>query len=120
LTGRQVDFLLPHGVGIPACDRIEAKAIETALEGSKPTVLAIQSRIGKCGAGNGPIDLATACLSMQQKRIPANRNFEHPLDGCSLSLHTNPIENASIQHALSCSYTYGGQTAAVVLSQYVE
>ncbi len=118
LKGNQIDLVFPHGMGIPACDAVEARAIDAALEGNHPLVLATQSRIGNCGAGNGPVDIITGCLAMQQGRVPANRNCEHPADGCPLVLHTEALEKASIQHILSCSYTYGGQTAAVTVSRY--
>ncbi|MEA3225324.1 MAG: hypothetical protein U9Q07_05180, partial [Planctomycetota bacterium] len=59
--------------------------------------------------------VAAAC-AMTEGKIPAAKNCDRKADGCNLNIAGEPRET-NIRYALSCSYTYGGQTAAVVLKK---
>ncbi len=51
---------------------------------------------------------------MTNGKIPASKNCNTKADGCNLNIVKGP-KQTKIRYALSCSYTYGGQTAAIVL-----
>ncbi|MBN2210702.1 MAG: beta-ketoacyl-[acyl-carrier-protein] synthase family protein [Sedimentisphaerales bacterium] len=118
LQPKDIDLLTAHGLGLPDCDRAETQAIRTVFgdHTSKMPVMALKSRIGNCGAGASAIDLATTILALDKKIIPANLNCDDRIDEALLA----PTKNldATIENALVNSYTFGGQTAAMVISKY--
>ena len=113
---KDLGLVIPHGTGIAADDLAEAKAIQAALgdAAAKTAVWPTKSMLSNTGAASGAIDLVAAVCAMANGRIPAAKNCDRKADGCNLNIVKQPQET-DIRYALCCSYTYGGQTAAVVL-----
>ena len=113
-----LDLIIPHGTGIPADDLAEAKAIQAALgeAAAKTTVWPTKSMLSNTGAACGAVDVIAAICAMTENKIPAAKNCDKKADGCNLNI-TNQPQEKKIRYALSCSYTYGGQTAAIVLKK---
>jgi 3-oxoacyl-[acyl-carrier-protein] synthase II len=111
-----LDLIIPHGTGIPSDDLAEAKAIEAALGKSarEIPVWPTKSMLSNTGAASGAIDVIAAVCAMKEGKIPAAKNCDKKADGCNLNIVKQPLQKR-IRYALCCSYTYGGQTAAVVL-----
>ena len=122
LTQDEIQLLIPHGEAIAGHDYSEAVAIGKVFADriGDLSILAVKSRIGNCGAGSGAIDLATAALVLRENKIPPNLNCPHPLqvDGLNLagSLGRQGGQ-AKLNNVMSSCYTYGGQTAAMVISR---
>ena len=114
----ELDLIIPHGTGIPADDLAEAKAIRAALgrAAAKVPVWPTKSMLSNTGAAAGAVDVIAAVCAMSEGKIPAARNCDKKAEGCDLNIVTEPRE-AKIRYALSCSYSYGGQTAAIVLKR---
>lgn len=114
-----LDLIIPHGTGIPADDLAEAKAVESALgkAAAKTPVWPTKSMLSNTGAASGALDVIAAVRAITNGRIPAAKNCDRKADGCNLNILNQPIET-EINYALCCSYTYGGQTAAVVLKNF--
>jgi 3-oxoacyl-[acyl-carrier-protein] synthase II len=111
-----LNLIIPHGTGIPADDLAESAAIENTLgkaAGNVP-VWPTKSMLGNSGAAGGALDVIAAVCAMNHGVIPAAKNYDKRADGCNLNITKEP-QQKKIRHALVCSYTYGGQTAAVVL-----
>jgi len=115
---QDLDLIIPHGTGIPADDSAEAKAIQAALgeTATKTTVWPTKSMLSNTGAASGAIDVIAAVCAMADGRIPAAKNCDQKAGGCNLNIVNQPQEK-KIRYVLCCSYTYGGQTATVVLKQ---
>ena len=113
-----LDLIIPHGTGIPGDDLAEARAIHAALGDAvaEVPVWPTKSMLSNAGAASGAIDIVAAVCAMKDGKIPAAINCDRRVDGCNLNIADQPRET-NIRYALSCSYTYGGQTAAVVLKQ---
>lgn len=111
-----LDLLIPHGTGIPADDLAESAAIENALgkAAADVPVWPTKSMLGNSGAAGGAVDVIAAVCAMSRGIIPAAKNCEKKADGCNLNISKEP-QHKEIRHALVCSYTYGGQTAALVI-----
>ncbi len=114
----ELDLIVPHGTGIPADDLAEAKAIRAALgeAAGKIPVWPTKSMLSNTGAAAGAVDIIAAVCAIRDGKIPAAKNCDKKAAGCDLNIATKPRE-MEIRYALSCSYTYGGQTAAVVLKK---
>lgn len=113
-----LDLIIPHGTGIPADDLAEARAIRAALgeAAARVPVWPTKSMLSNTGAAGGAVDIVAAVCAMRDGKIPAAKNCDRKAEGCDLNIVTEPRE-AKIRYALSCSYSYGGQTAAVVLKK---
>ncbi len=111
-----LDLVIPCGTGIPADDRAEAAAIAAVLGDAveQTPVWPIKSMISHTGAASGALDVAAAAMAMHEGLIPAAVNCDRKAEGCGLNIRREP-QQRRIRYALSCSYTFGGQTAALVL-----
>jgi len=114
-----LDLIIPHGTGITADDLAEAKAIEAALgeKARKIPVWPTKSMLSNTGAAGGALDVVAAVCAMAEGKIPAAKNCDQKADGCNLNIIKQPLQK-EICYALCCSYTYGGQTAALVLKSF--
>ena len=113
-----LDLIIPHGTGIAADDLAEARAIEAALGEAvtKPVVWPTKGALSNTGAASGALDVVAAVCAMTDGKVPAAKNCDRKADGCNLNIVNRP-QQTNIRYALCCSYTYGGQTAAVVLKK---
>ncbi|HOK95125.1 MAG TPA: beta-ketoacyl-[acyl-carrier-protein] synthase family protein [Anaerohalosphaeraceae bacterium] len=115
----QIDLIIPTGTGIAADDRAEAAALEAVFGSALQTinVWPIKSMVSHTGAAAGVVDLIAAVLAIQHGTIGPAVNFSRPADGCRLKIHTKQTTQ-NIRFALCCGYSFGGQTAAVVIKKY--
>lgn len=111
-----LDLIIPHGTGIAADDLAEAKAIQDVLGGAVDNVPVwpTKSMLSNTGAAAGALDVIAAVCAMKESKIPAAKNCDRCADGCNLNI-VSKTRQKEIRYVLCCSYTYGGQTAAVVL-----
>lgn len=108
-----VDLVVPDGMGIPQDDAAEAAAITQVL-GNSAMVWPTKSMLSATGAAAAAIDTALAAMCIKSGTIPAAKNCEKKAEGCRLNINMQ-MQQTNIRYALCCSYTYGGQTAALVL-----
>jgi 3-oxoacyl-(acyl-carrier-protein) synthase len=116
---KDLDLVIPHGTAVPDDDLAESRALAAALgpAARDVPVWPTKSMLSTTGAASGALDLIAAVRAMAEGVIPAARNFDRPAPGCELNIAGQP-RRRSIGHALCCSYTHGGQTAAVVLKSF--
>jgi 3-oxoacyl-[acyl-carrier-protein] synthase II len=114
-----LDLIVPHGTGVPHDDLAEAQGIEAALGPAAHRIPTwpTKSQLTTTGAAAGAIDIVAAVKAMNEQLIPPAKNFTKPAHGCNLNISTERREG-KIRHALCCSHTFGGQTAAVVLRSF--
>jgi 3-oxoacyl-[acyl-carrier-protein] synthase II len=114
----QLELIIPHGTGIPQDDLAEAKAIQTVLgkATAEVPVWPTKSMLSNTAAASGALDIVAAICAMTEGRIPAAKNCDKKATGCNLNIVKEPVQK-EIQYALCCSYTYGGQTAAIILKR---
>ena len=116
ISAEDLDLIIPHGTAIAADDSAEATAIEAALgkAAEKIPVFPTKSMLSNTGAAAGALDIVAAICAMKDGKIPAAKNCDKKAKYCNLNILQKPIEK-NIRYVLCCSYTYGGQTAAIVL-----
>jgi 3-oxoacyl-[acyl-carrier-protein] synthase II len=115
----ELDMIIPCGTGIAVDDLAESRAINAALgsAGAKIPVLPTKSMLTHTSAASGVLDMIVAISAMKESIIPAARNCNSKAAGINLNINTKP-QNRQIRHTLCCGYTYGGQTAALVLKNF--
>jgi 3-oxoacyl-[acyl-carrier-protein] synthase II len=111
-----LDLVIPHGTGIPGDDQAESHAVNVALGdcAARVPVWPTKSMLSNTGAASGALDVIAALYAMKNSLIPAARNCDEKAKNCQLNILEAPVQGP-IRYALCCSYTYGGQTAALVL-----
>ena len=114
LTARDIGVVFADAAGSPSLDRIEADAITAVFgEGGVP-VTAPKTMTGRLYSGSGPLDVATALLSIREGVIPPTVNVsvapEHRID-----LVTGTARAAEMSAALVLARGRGGFNSAVVL-----
>jgi 3-oxoacyl-(acyl-carrier-protein) synthase len=63
------------------------------------------------------LDIAAGVKAVQEGKIGPSLNFKQPADGCTLKV-TRTLVEKPIRNVLCCGYSFGGQTAAVILKKY--
>jgi len=119
ITPKDIDLIIPHGTGIPQDDLAESKGIEAAMgnEIKRIPVWPTKSMLSNTGAASGGLDVVAAICAMRDGIIPAAKNCQRIAPGCNLNV-VKENTKTDIRYALCCGYTYGGQTAAVILKKY--
>lgn len=112
----QIDLIVPHGSGVLADDIAEATGIRNALGAisEKIPVFPTKSMVSNTGAASGAIDVVAACCAMNDGIIPAAKNCTAVNKECKLNITKEQIKK-KINYVLCTGYTYGGQTAALIL-----
>lgn len=114
-----IDLIIPTGTGILLDDRAEAMALERVF-GTKLDnidVWAIKGMVSHTGAAAGSLDVAAAVKAIQTGKIGPSVNFQTPAAGCRLKLTRGVVEKP-IRNVLCCGYSFGGQTAAVIVKRF--
>jgi 3-oxoacyl-[acyl-carrier-protein] synthase II len=121
ITPEDLDLIIPHGLGIPADDLAEARAIQNALgpAAAKIPTWPTKSMLSATGAASGALDVIAAVCAIAEGKIPAAKNCENKAASCELNITGEP-QQKDIRYVLCCSYTYGSQTAALVLKKIDE
>ncbi len=121
ITPEQMDLIIPAGTGIPADDKAEAAALKAVFgDGLRDiAVWPVKSMTTHTGAAAGAIDLVAAVQAVAHQTIGKSKNFVTPAAGCDLNIHQDGTQK-NIRYALCCGYSFGGQTAAIVVKRYEE
>jgi 3-oxoacyl-[acyl-carrier-protein] synthase II len=115
VSAADVGLVVAHGLGAIDDDRFEARAIRDTL-GDVP-VTAPKSYFGHLGTAAGALETAVAVMAIQHGLIPPTLNYEHPDPQCPVNvIHGQPAV-LSKPVAIIVSYSFHGQTVAVVLGQ---
>lgn len=118
ISPNEIELIIPHGTAVAADDKAEAAALEAVFGESIANipVLPTKSMLTHTGAASTSLDVAMAAMAMQHSTIPAAKNCPATFDGCKLNIVKEKIRK-EIKYALCCGYTFGGQTAAIVLKK---
>ena len=65
-------------------------------------------------AWDSDLDVIAAARAISEGKFAPAINCDNKAEGCNLNIVKEPVEKP-IKHVLCCSYTFGGQTAALVL-----
>jgi 3-oxoacyl-[acyl-carrier-protein] synthase II len=119
ISPKDINLIIPHGTGIPQDDLAEARAIEAALgrQAKRVLVWPTKNMLSNTGAACGGLDVIAAVCVMRDGLIPPAKNCVKKAAGCNLNI-VKETTKANIHYALCCGYTYGGQTAAVILKKF--
>jgi 3-oxoacyl-[acyl-carrier-protein] synthase II len=119
LTPDDIDYVNPHGTGTPENDKMECLGV-TAVFGDRARNLPISSNksmVGHTLSAAGAVEAVFTLLTLQHQRIPPTINYRVPDPAIPLDVVPNTARDASVRHALSNSFGFGGQNVALVMGR---
>lgn len=115
----KIDAIVPLGLGAKQFDDLEAGALREVFGdrlGSIPMVT-LCPNVGNTMAGHGGLMVAAGALCLHHQRLPGRVHRGRPRDGFDAG--AVGTRDASLEYALVCSGSLGGQAGAVVLGRAV-
>lgn len=112
-----IDALNAHGTGTPSGDQAECAAIREAFGVSHPAINASKALFGHCFFAAGLLEAVAVILQIQHGFLHPNPFLEQPI-APDLRFVGPTAEPATIHHALSNAFSFGGINSSVVISRY--
>lgn len=122
LNPEDIDYINAHGTGTILNDRVETLGIKRAFGSHawKVPISSTKSMLGHATTACGAIELAVCLFSLQSGVIPPTMNHEKPDPQCDLDYVPRNAREVKCRHVLSNNIGFGGQNAALIVSQFVE
>jgi 3-oxoacyl-[acyl-carrier-protein] synthase II len=114
-----VGYINAHGTATEQNDPAE-RAAYARVFGDRLASLplsTVKGALGHCLCGAGGIEAAVTTLALARGVLPPTAGFTEPDDGPALDVIAGAARPAQVEVALSCSFAFGGNSAAVVLGR---
>jgi 3-oxoacyl-[acyl-carrier-protein] synthase II len=119
LAPDDIDYVNAHGTGTPENDKMEYLGMASVFgERVKhiPTS-SNKSMIGHTLSAAGAVEAVITLMTLGHQRIPPTINFDVPDPGIELDVVPHKARDATMRHAISNSFGFGGQNVSLVLSR---
>ena len=113
----QIDYINAHGTGTPENDKMEwvgVSAVFGERAGSIP-ISSNKSMIGHSLTAAGAAEAIFTVLSIRNGLLPPTINYEIPDPALPVDCVPNVARAATVRHAISNSFGFGGQNVCLVL-----
>jgi len=120
ISPQQVDYINAHGTSTPLNDAVESTAIR-ALFGKHASQLAVSSTKSMTGhllGAAGGVEFIACLLACRDSVVPPTINYEVPDPACDLDYVPNQARRMPVRFALSNSFGFGGQNAALLVKRW--
>jgi 3-oxoacyl-[acyl-carrier-protein] synthase II len=117
LSPDDIDYVNAHGTSTPENDKMEFLGCST-LFGERMQSIPISSNksmIGHTLSAAGAVEAVFTLLTLQHQRIPPTINYNMPDPAIPLDVVPNKARDASVTHAISNSFGFGGQNVSLVV-----
>ena len=118
LNPGDIDYINAHGTSTPLNDKIETRAIKTALGEAKARKVMISSSKSMTGhllGAAGGVETAVCALAITNGIVPPTINLDTPDPECDLDYVPNTAREAKVSVALNNSLGFGGHNASLLL-----
>jgi 3-oxoacyl-[acyl-carrier-protein] synthase II len=119
LNPQDIDYINAHGTSTPTNDRIETRAIKSALgdHAKKIPVNSTKSMTGHTLGAAGGVEFVISCLAVAEDKIHQTLNYTTPEEGLDLDYVPGAPRDHKVRNALSNSLGFGGHNATVIVSK---
>ena len=117
LTPNDIDYIYAHGTSTPENDKMEYLGC-AAVFGERIKSVPISSNksmVGHTLSAAGAVEAVFTLLTLQTQRIPPTINYTVPDPAIPLDVVPNTARDASLRHAISNSFGFGGQNVSLVM-----
>ena len=108
-----------HGTGTVQNDRAEALALAKLFDPGEVLVSATKSLIGHTMAAAGALEAIATVLALVHELVPPTANLHTPDPAIPFDCVPLAARRAPLTHAMSNSFGFGGQNAALIFRRAV-
>jgi 3-oxoacyl-[acyl-carrier-protein] synthase II len=114
-----VGYINAHGTSTEANDSTETAAIRIALGdvADQIPVSSTKSMTGHILGGAGAVEAVACIMALRDQILPPTINYEVPDPECDLDYIPNEARQATLDHAMSNSFGFGGHNVSLVFSR---
>jgi 3-oxoacyl-(acyl-carrier-protein) synthase len=118
LPAEAIGYINAHGTGTPLNDPAECRAIHGALgqHAERVAVSSIKGAVGHLMAASGAIEIAASLLALD-RLLPGTAHHRDRDPECNVDVIGPAPRPGGVEVALSSSFGFGGQNAAVLLGR---
>jgi 3-oxoacyl-[acyl-carrier-protein] synthase II len=115
-----IDYINAHGTSTRLNDLMETAAVKRVFgEGARALPLSsIKSMVGHLIGAAGAVEAVALALTLHQGVLPPTINQTHPDPECDLDYVPNQAREQRVRTAVSTSFGFGGQNAALVMRRF--
>lgn len=117
LKPTNISYINAHGTGTELNDLSEGLAIERIFEDAIPPVSSTKAYTGHTLAAAGGIEAVLSVLAIHHGIIYPNLNFETAMPELKFQPSTQLITQVQVNHVLSNSFGFGGNTTSLIFSK---
>jgi 3-oxoacyl-[acyl-carrier-protein] synthase II len=116
----EVDYINAHGTSTRLNDLMETVAVKRVFGPLAPTLplSSIKSMVGHLIGAAGAVEAVALTLTLHEGVMPPTINQTSPDPSCDLDYVPNCAREMPVRTALSTSFGFGGQNAALVLQRF--
>ena len=116
LSSKEIDYINAHGTATENNDASESAAIRRVFGENLPEVSSTKAYTGHTLAAAAAIEAVYSVLSLQNKVVFPNLNFEIPIEETNIIPQTEVLQK-ELQHVLSNSFGFGGNCSTLIFSK---
>ncbi|MCC6421506.1 MAG: beta-ketoacyl-[acyl-carrier-protein] synthase family protein [Gemmataceae bacterium] len=119
LDPADVDYINAHGTSTRLNDLMETVAVKRVFgAGAKtPPLSSIKSMVGHLIGAAGAVEAVALALTLRHGALPPTINLTRPDPECDLDYVPNTARELRVRTAVSTSFGFGGQNAALVMQR---
>jgi 3-oxoacyl-[acyl-carrier-protein] synthase II len=120
VDARDVDYINAHGTSTRLNDQMETIAVKRVFNGAVGTLpmSSIKSMIGHLIGAAGAVEAVAMALTLKDGVLPPTINQTTPDPVCDLDYVPNSAREYPVRIAISTSFGFGGQNAALVMRRF--
>jgi 3-oxoacyl-[acyl-carrier-protein] synthase II len=119
LDGSQIDYINAHGTSTKMNDATETLAIKKVFGDHARSLMisSTKSMTGHLLGAAGGVEAAVCVLALHRGQVPPTINYTTPDPECDLDYVPNTARSATLRHALTNSFGFGGTNASLIFGK---
>ena len=117
LKPADINYINAHGTGTEVNDMSEGTAIDRMFSKKVPHISSTKAFTGHTLGACGGIEAVLSVLAIHKNMVFPSLNFTNPMTELSFTPTTKLVTDAKIDHVLSNSFGFGGNTSALIFSR---
>lgn len=118
LNPSDIDYINAHGTGTEINDLSEGRAIDRMFSKNVPSISSTKAFTGHTLAACAGIEAIFSILAIKHNIVFPNLNYVNPMTELSFKPTTTLERGKKINHVLSNSFGFGGNTSALIFSRH--